>query len=196
MDIRIVNKASDWLIANLGTVICNVNNGFSYYIDELELTNIIRYQYCKVTCRNISALIKNFPKIIISFCTDDPEFTSVSVDQVVFEGGPSITLECIPIGEPQPNITWTRVHDNGSDSNVLFTGEQLVLDNNRSSIGTYRCTANNGIGTAPNRTIAVDVICKLCIAIQTKTTNYCTEYCIHVHIYCKSYATSMAGIRT
>ena len=56
--------------------------------------------------------------------------------------------------------------DKGSDSNVLFTGEQFVPDNNRSSIGTYRCTAFNGIGTASNRTIAVDVNCKLSIDMQ------------------------------
>ena len=95
-----------------------------------------------------------------SFCTDPPEFTSVSANQTVVEGGPSITLQCIAIGEPLPSITWTRVFDNGSDSDVLFTGEQFVLDNSRSSTGTYRCTAFNGIGTAPNRTIAVDVTCK------------------------------------
>ena len=56
--------------------------------------------------------------------------------------------------------------DNGSDSDVLFTGEQFVVDNNRSSAGTYRCTADNGIGTAPNRTIAVDVICKYFIFLS------------------------------
>ena len=56
--------------------------------------------------------------------------------------------------------------DNGSDSNVLFTGEQFVLENNRSSTGTYRCTAYNGIGTASNCTIAVDVICKYFIFLS------------------------------
>ena len=50
--------------------------------------------------------------------------------------------------------------DNGSDSSDLDTGEQFELDNNRSSVGTYRCTAYNGIGTAHNHTIAVDVNCK------------------------------------
>jgi len=86
-----------------------------------------------------------------------PEFTNVSDDKTVTEGGAGIILLCTAIGEPPPNITWTRVLDNGSDSSVLFTEEQFVLDSNRSSIGTYRCTAFNGIGTAPNRTIAVDV---------------------------------------
>ena len=98
--------------------------------------------------------------IWISFSTDPPEFDRVSDNQTAVEGDPSITLECTAIGEPPPNITWTRVLDNGSDSSVLFTGEQFVLDSSRSSIGIYRCTASNGIGTAPSRTIAVDVNCK------------------------------------
>ena len=102
-----------------------------------------------------------------SLGTDPPEFTSVSAYQSVVEGDPGkITLECIAIGEPPPNLTWTRAFDSSSDSDVLFTGEQLILVNNRSSTGTYRCTAYNGIGTAPNRTIAVDVNCKLSIDMQ------------------------------
>ena len=104
--------------------------------------------------------MSNSITIRFSFCTDPPEFINVSANQTVVEGGPSITLHCIAIGEPPPSITWTRVFDNSSHSDVLFTGEQFALDNNRSSTGTYRCTADNGIRTAPNRTIAVDVACK------------------------------------
>jgi len=108
---------------------------------------------------NTSASINKFSNSLLSFYTDQPEFTNVSDDQDVLEGAaPSITLRCIAnIGVPTPSINWTRVFDNGSDSDVLFTGEQFVLDNNRNSTGTYRCTAFNGIGTAPNRTIAVNV---------------------------------------
>ena len=57
--------------------------------------------------------------------------------------------------------------DNGSDSNVLFTGKQFLIDNNRSSIGTYRCIAFNGIGAVLNRTIDVDVACKLFIMYRS-----------------------------
>ena len=114
---------------------------------------------------NTSASINKFSNLLLSFYTDPPEFTNVSGDQDVLEGaGPSITLRCIAdIGVPTPRINWTRVLDDGNDSDVLFTGEQLVLDNNRSSTGTYRCTAFNGIGTAPNRTISVNVNCKLLV---------------------------------
>ena len=92
--------------------------------------------------------------------TDPPEFNSVSSDVVVVEGNPSLTLECITDGETTPNITWTKVYANGSDSVVLGTGNQFVLETNRNNSGRYRCTAYNGIGTAPNRTVKVEVNCK------------------------------------
>ena len=76
------------------------------------------------------------------------------------EGDPSITLECIADGEPTPTITWTKVYAHGSDSGVLGTGNQFVLETNRNNRGKYRCTAYNGIGTASNRTVKVEVNCK------------------------------------
>ena len=53
---------------------------------------------------------------------------------VVLEGDPSITLECITDGEPTPNITWTKVYAHGSDSGVLLTGNQFVLETNRITV--------------------------------------------------------------
>ena len=75
--------------------------------------------------------------------------------------------------------------ENGSDSNVLHTGEQFVLDNNRSSIGTYGCTAYNGIGTAPNRTIAVDVNCKLFLlehVVSPIQNKWLLLYWVYMHV--------------
>ena len=96
----------------------------------------------------------------VIYLTDPPEFNNVSGDVVVVEGDPRITLECIADGEPKPNIAWTKVYTNGSDSGVLGTKNQFDLATNRNSSGTYRCTAYNGIGTAPNRTVKVEVNCK------------------------------------
>ena len=92
--------------------------------------------------------------------TDPPEFNSVTSDVVVVEGDPSITLQCITDGEPIPNITWTKVYAHGSDSGELGTGNQFVLESNRNNSGRYRCTAYNGIGTAPNGTVKIEVNCK------------------------------------
>ena len=98
--------------------------------------------------------------LFVIYLTDPPEFNSFSSDVVVVEGDPSVTLECIADGEPTPNITWTKVYAHGSDSGVLGTGNQFVLETNRNNSGRYRCTAYNGIGTAPNRTVKVEVNCK------------------------------------
>ena len=70
-----------------------------------------------------------------------------------------ITLNCSADGNPAPTVTWTRVFNNGSDSDVLFTGNSYVISTNRNDAGTYRCKADNGIG-AINQIIHVAVNCK------------------------------------
>ena len=97
--------------------------------------------------------------LLVIYSTDSPEFNSVSDDVVAMEGDPSVTLECIADGEPTPRITWTKVYANDSDSGILGTGNQFVLETNRNNSGTYRCTAYNGIRTEPNRTVKVEVNC-------------------------------------
>ena len=96
----------------------------------------------------------------VIYLTDPPEFNNVSGDVVVVEGDPIITSWCIADGEPTPNIAWTKVYANGSDSGVLGNENQFELETYRNNSGTYRCTAYNGIGTAPNHTVKVEVNCK------------------------------------
>ena len=98
--------------------------------------------------------------LFVIYLTDPPEFKNISSDVVVVEGEPSVTLECFADGGPAPTITWTKVYANGSDSGVLETKNQYDLETNRNNIGTYRCTVSNGIGTALNRTVIVEVHCK------------------------------------
>ena len=92
--------------------------------------------------------------------TVPPSFNSFSPDRVVVENDPAtITLSCSVDGNPTPTVNWTRVFD-GSDSDVLFTGNSYVINNNRNNAGTYRCKADNGIGSAINQTIRVTVNCE------------------------------------
>ena len=94
------------------------------------------------------------------FCTVPPSFNRFSPDQVVVESDPAmITLSCSADGNPTPTVTWTRVFDNGSDSDLLSNVSSYEFSNNRNNAGTYRCKADNGIG-AVNQTIRVTVNCK------------------------------------
>lgn len=73
-----------------------------------------------------------------------------------------ITLYCNATGKPEPNINWTRVWENGTDSEQLpvVDGGYVMSNIKRSSNGTYRCTAYNGVGDPVNRTVNVIVRCK------------------------------------
>ena len=77
--------------------------------------------------------------------------------------GSVVTLSCKATGKPIPSIAWTRVRENGTDSEELASvdGFYIISNTNRSSKGTYRCTASNGIGDAANQTTEVIVGCKL-----------------------------------
>ena len=77
--------------------------------------------------------------------------------------GSAVTLSCKATGKPIPNITWTRVWENGTDSGELpsMDGFYVISNTSRSSNGTYRCTASNGIGDAANQTTEVIVGSKL-----------------------------------
>ncbi|XP_068685505.1 hemicentin-1-like isoform X2 [Montipora foliosa] len=85
-----------------------------------------------------------------------PSLIARAQDYVVLEGDPDIELNCTVDGVPEPKVTWTKVN-NGSDSDILFTGEVFELPSNRSNEGTYRCNASNGIGNDVNRTFSVVV---------------------------------------
>ena len=86
--------------------------------------------------------------------------TNVSRDHTVREGS-NIQLFCEATGRPTPNITWTRVLDNGSVSEVLHHGPTWNFTNiNRTASGEYRCTANNRIGNPVSHKVNVNVTCK------------------------------------
>ena len=91
-----------------------------------------------------------------------PGIASVSNDQVACEGS-LVTLSCNATGNPTPNISWTKVEDNGTDSAPLLpamVGKYVMSNIQRSVNGTYRCTADNGVGAPVNRTVRVKVECK------------------------------------
>lgn len=61
-----------------------------------------------------------------------------------------------------PNINWTRVSENGSESEVLHMGPiwKIARNISRADAGAYRCTASNGYGNPDSHTFEVKVECK------------------------------------
>ena len=98
--------------------------------------------------------------IIVNLAIDPPEITDISNNQTMNEGD-VLALHCTAYGDPTPKITWTRVSDN---SVVKFP---LTISGKQDE-GAYKCTADNGVGNAANRTVNVFVqsesvsLCYLC----------------------------------
>ena len=87
--------------------------------------------------------------LIVNFATDPPEITDISSNQKKNEGD-ILTLSCTAYGDPTPNIKWTRLSDNSA---VTFP---LTISGKRDE-GVYKCTADNGVGNAANRSVNVFV---------------------------------------
>lgn len=89
---------------------------------------------------------------------EHPEIVNASGNQDVCEGS-TVALSCNATGKPTPNITWTRVWENSTDSGELpsLDGYYVIRNIDRSSNGTYRCTALSGVGNPVNQTMEVIV---------------------------------------
>ena len=84
---------------------------------------------------------------------DPPEILVISPNQTVNESN-TLTLNCTAGGKPLPVITWTKVSDNNTVSFPLtITGKE--------DEGSYRCTAENGVGSPASKDVFVTVASKI-----------------------------------
>ena len=114
--------------------------------------------------------------IIILFLPSDPPSIDVGpVDVTLFEGN-STVLFCNATGNPQPNITWTKV---GGGNEVLSSTPKLNLDSvAREKDGEYKCTVSNGVEPPAVRTARITVYCKF---VMQKFCIPCAEPLIVKH---------------
>ena len=92
--------------------------------------------------------------------SDEPSIIVPSTRFDVPEGN-DVSLECnVTDGRPPPTVTWSKI---GGLSKITFPpGQRLVIKNaDRTEAGTYKCTADNGIGNPATATMDVNVLCKL-----------------------------------
>ena len=91
--------------------------------------------------------------------------TNVIGEPTVREGT-NLQLICEATGKPKPNITWTKVLENGSKTGVPHQEAFLNLTNiNRNDSGLFDCTAYNGFGNPDSQAVNVDVTCKYTVYI-------------------------------
>ena len=96
--------------------------------------------------------------LLINFLVP-PKITTVPNRRPNVYAGQSITLICNASGDPMPNITWTREGFTEAEFNVSVFKLHLV-NVQRKDIGGYKCTADNGYGTATSLSV-LNINCKL-----------------------------------
>lgn len=91
---------------------------------------------------------------------DAPKIIRAPKDQLLNESDPLI-LFCNATGNPTPNITWEKIGGSGRS----FESSQMLYINQTSKMdeGTYRCTADNGIGSSVNATALVRINGKMTV---------------------------------
>ena len=155
---------------------------------SVEKTIDVSYRICEEFV-NHSPAARDLQILLVFY--QHPAWFIRAPDQVVLEGGPAINLTCRTCtadGEPAPNITCTKVFANGSESGVLFTGDQFILSSNRTIDGTYCCKASNGIGSDVNHTFTVVVHCEYCLLYVLKS------FPVHISFYILFYVNFRALI--
>ena len=106
------------------------------------------------------SVVDVYVTVIVSLFSVPVQLINVSRDQTVLEGS-NMTLVCEATGRPTPNITWTRVLEDGSDGEVLHQGATWDFPNiNRTDNGTYHCRAYNGFENEASHGVKLNVTCK------------------------------------
>ena len=78
-----------------------------------------------------------------------PSNIITSINQTVTAPA-ELTLNCSADGKPKPTITWTRL----SDNTVVSMPFNITGGKDK---GSYRCTADNGVGKPLTKDVFVDV---------------------------------------
>ena len=126
----------------------------------------------------------------------------ISGKTTVLEGS-NLHLTCTTLGQPEPNITWTKEKP-GNQGNTVVVQEGKVLnitDINRTDAGNYTCTANHGFGKPESQTVYVNVTCEYALKkCLNNVKQRCTFVFFSMSMYCAVYywisvkpSTSMQG---
>ena len=128
-----------------------------------------------------------------SFPSAPSRITSSPDRQTVTEGS-NLDVYCNATSKPAPNITWTRVLEDGKNSKVLFVGSPWRIVNiRRNFTGQYCCTADNEIGGPVNHPFPVNVLCEYILYSSYPQSLFFLIYPSQLYLQIRRYVDSLLG---
>jgi len=121
---------------------------------KLIIFNVTIEENGTFTCRVATDAVTGFGSFTFESIVQVDVFASpsniITSSNQIISSPAELTLNCSTDGKPKPTITWRRVSDNAVVTMPLnITGEK--------DTGSYRCTADNGVGKPLSKDVFVDV---------------------------------------
>eukprot|EP00090_Calanus_glacialis_P045264 TRINITY_DN8280_c0_g1_i1.p1 TRINITY_DN8280_c0_g1~~TRINITY_DN8280_c0_g1_i1.p1 ORF type:complete len:361 (-),score=64.81 TRINITY_DN8280_c0_g1_i1:111-1193(-) len=125
----------------------------------LQLKDVQRSDEGRYECQIIVGINNKVTQDLYLRVQEPPVINDNSTRSVVVNEFESATLECTAKGSPPPRIEWRRA-DNAvlPTGGIIYRGNKLKIHSvKKEDRGTYFCVADNNVGKAAKRHIALEV---------------------------------------
>jgi len=125
----------------------------------LQLKDVQRSDEGRYECQIIVAINNKVTQSLFLRVQEPPVINDNSTRSVVVSEFEPALLECTATGSPPPRIEWRRA-DNAvlPTGGVVYRGQSFKIHSvKREDRGTYFCVADNGVGKAKKRHVALQV---------------------------------------
>jgi len=125
----------------------------------LQLKDIQRSDEGRYECQIIVQINNKVTQSLFLRVLEPPVINDNSTRSVVVSEFERATLECAATGSPIPRIEWRRANNAILPTGgIVYRGERFSIHSvKREDRGTYFCVADNGVGKAVKRHVALEV---------------------------------------
>ena len=146
---------------------------YTLQIKDVQRTDEAVYQ-CEIQVSTTNK-VSRYVSLKVS---QPPVILDNSTRSVVVQEGQEAELLCDAAGSPPPQVSWRR--ENNAilpTGGIVYRGNKLKIHSiKKEDRGTYYCVADNGVGKAARRNVAVDVEFKPEVKVVTPKVSQAIGY--------------------
>jgi len=162
----------------------------------LQIKDVQRSDEARYECQIIVGINNKVAESVNLKVYEPPVIHDNSTRSVVVNAGEKAELECGATGSPKPSISWRRA-DNAilPTGGIIYKGKVLKIHQvKKEDRGTYFCVADNGVGEAARRNVALEVEFPPFIEGGGEKKKYSQKYGLAVQLDCSVEAYPQATV--